>query len=567
MKSLNVQRVSKRFREMFDSKIDLADVGDKDNHFETRALAAVAIMMRCGLDEALAASSITDGYHDLGLDAIYLDESQKTLFVVQSKWRNDGEGSMTQDEMSTFVAGLKRVLNEDLDGANKKILDKQSEIEKALDEIGYRIEAIFIHTGKGGVNSFIMRPMQELMDGTNDDAGDILHFSQIAFKEVYDYLSSAGVAENIIIDDVVLNNWGKVEEPFTAYYGIVQATAVGEWYCIHGNNLFARNLRFYKGRTDVNAGIKEVLNKEPQNFVYYNNGIKILCKKITRKAKTSTTNATGIFHLEGVSLINGAQTAGCIGSVYKEDPAKLEKAVVMVQMIDMSEMTDAMGNAITKLSNTQNRIENRDFAAQDPTQDRIKRELLFSHYQYLYKTGDEITDPHTQISFDEAIVALACLFEDVTYTNIAKRNVGALSEDISKKPYIALFNPGTNAFVVLNSVMVIRETEKFLQVCKSTAKGKTYSACVHGNRLIEHIVLQEIKKKKDFSEEAINIGDITADIKDVIDSVLPVITKELDDTYSDSYPANVFKNLAKNKAIVEAVKAALAVNENNRSIS
>lgn len=558
MKSLNVQRISKRFREMYDTKIDLSDVGDKDNHFETRALAAVSIMMKCGLDEMQSASHVTDGYHDMGLDAIYLDETQKTLFLVQSKWRNDGEGSMSQEEMNTFVSGIKRILNFELDGANPKILAKKAEIEKALDGIGYRIEAVFIHTGNGTVNDFITRPMNELIDATNDDAGDILHFHQITFKEVYDYLAAFGVTEEIKIDDVVLSNWGKVDEPFLSYYGMVSAAAIGEWYSVFGNKLFAKNLRFYKGRTDVNDGIKKVLTNEPQNFVYYNNGLKLLCRKITRKAKNSTTNMTGIFTLEGVSLINGAQTTGSIGSVFSEDPSKLENAWVMVQMIDMSEMPEEIGKSITKLSNTQNRIDNKDFAAQDPTQERIRRELSFSHFQYLYKTGDEISDMSKQLSFDEALVALACLWDDVTYANMAKRNVGALSEDITKVPYKALFNPSTNAFELLNAVLVVREIERLLQSVKASASGKTYATCVHGNRLIEHVVLQEIKKNKSFSETLVDVSGISGTISALLDKIIPAISSELDATYADSYPANVFKNQTKSKCIAEAVKLIIA---------
>ena len=471
MKSLNIQRIAKRFREMYKGIIDLSDVGDKDNHFETRALAAISIMIKCGLDEIQSAENVTDGYHDLGIDAIYLDDAQKTLFLVQSKWRNNGTGSISQEEMNTFVSGIKRILTYDLDGANPRITAKKLEIEKALDGIGYRIEAIFIHTGNDSVNEFIMRPMNELINSANDDAGDILHFSQITFKEVYDYLAAAGVSEDIIIDDVVLNNWGKIDEPFLLYYGMVSATAVGEWFSTFGNKLFAQNIRFYKGRTDVNDGLKKTLSREPQNFIYYNNGIKLLCRKITRKAKYSTSNETGIFTLEGVSLINGAQTTGSIGSIFTEDPTKLENAKVLVQLIDMGEMPEEIGKSITRLSNTQNRIENKDFAAQDPNQERIKRELSFSNYQYLYKTGEEIIDSKKQISFDEAIVALACLWSDPSYTNIAKRNVGNLSEDITKAPYKDLFNSLTNSFEVLNAVLVVREIENRLQEKKKTASG------------------------------------------------------------------------------------------------
>ncbi len=211
---------------------------------------------------------VTDGYHDMGIDAIYLDEIQKKLFVVQSKWRTDGAGSITQDEMSNFAQGVQRVLVEDLAGAN----------------------------------------------------------------------------------------------------------------------------------------------------------------------------ATGLFALEGVSLVNGAQTTGTIGSLFLDNPEQVSKAIVMLQIIDLSSVDTETARQITRLSNTQNRIENIDFAALDPEQDRLRTELTFAHYSYLYKSGDKITNLEKQISFDEAIVALACLNDDVSYAVIAKGNVGALSEDITETPYKALMN-------------------------------------------------------------------------------------------------------------------------------
>lgn len=557
MESLNIQRVSKRFHEMFESKLDTSDIGETDYHFETRALAAMALMMKCGLDEEQAASNITDGYHDLGIDAIFLDDPQRILYIVQSKWRNKGEGSINQEEMNTFVSGLKRVLHYELKGANGKIQDKQAEIDRALGGIGYSIEAIFIHTGSGMVNDYIMKPLQDLMETTNDDAGDILHFSQITFKEIYDYLAGAGIADSITIDDVVMNNWGKIEEPYLSYYGLIPAVAVGEWYSKYGNKLFAQNLRFYKGRTDVNEGIIKTLTQEPQNFVYYNNGIKLLCKRIIRKAKNSTNNQTGIFNLEGVSVINGAQTTGSIGRVYADDPSKLEHVQTMVQIIEMREMPDEIAKTITKLSNTQNRIENKDFAAQDPVQDRLRRELSFSHYQYLYKTGDDVNDSSTQISFDEAIISLACLSADVAYANMAKRNVGALSEDISKSPYKILFNGSTNAFELLNAVLVVREIEKQLQEFKETALGKKYATCVHGNRLIEHVILQDLKRRFDFTTKVVDMRELMGLISEELEVVVSSFSEELEGIYKESYPANVFKNMSKSKVLSEAASVAV----------
>ena len=70
---------------------------------------------------------------------------------------------------------------------------------------------------------------------------------------------------------------------------------------------------------------------------YYNNGVKLLCRKITRKAAHSTDRITGLFALEGVSLVNGAQTTGSIGAVYADMPDVVARAKVFIQMIDLAD--------------------------------------------------------------------------------------------------------------------------------------------------------------------------------------------------------------------------------------
>lgn len=371
--NINILRISTKFHELFDDFIDMSDFpDDQRSHFETRALAATVLMIKCGLDPKGASGYITDGYHDMGIDAIYLDDNQRKLFVVQSKWRNSGNGTITQGEIYSFVEGIKRILNFDLDGANAKIQARKDDIENAITKMGYQIQAVYVHTGDVSASRYILRPIKELMAATNDEISTILEFEEFTYKEVYTFLARESNVENIILEDVILQNWGKIEEPHIAYYGIISAAALGEWYNEYGNALFEKNIRFYKGRTDVNEGIKKVLVQNPENFVYYNNGIKMLCKSIKRKAKSSTNNTTGLFTLEGVSLVNGAQTTGSICEAYNECKEQVEKAKVMIQLIDLTGVPDATTLQITKLSNTQNRIENKDFVALDPVQEKIR---------------------------------------------------------------------------------------------------------------------------------------------------------------------------------------------------
>ena len=548
-----MRRVQARIQEMFQGKVDMADFpNDTNKHFETRALAAFALIMKSGLEVTQASVQVTDGYHDMGIDAIFLDETQKKLFLVQSKWRADGVGSITQDEMSNFAQGVQRVLEEDLAGANDKIIAKSIDIDVALTQMGYQIHAIFIHTGNQKANDYVSRPILQLMEKTNDEISTILLFDEFNFRDIYSFLANGQEQPGINLDDVILSNWGKVDAPFVSYYGTISAATVGEWYKNFGNALFAKNIRFYKGNTDVNEGMKKVLLQEPEKFYYYNNGIKLLCKSIKRKAKDSTTNATGLFALEGISLVNGAQTTGTIGSLFIDNPEQISKAIVMIQIVDLSSVDSETTTQITRLSNTQNRIENKDFAALDPEQDRLRTELTFTHYSYLYKSGDKITNLERQISFDEAIVALACLNADISYTVIAKGNVGALSEDITKVPYKALVNRSTNSYALLNSVLYMREVERCLQDKKEQVNSnRERLVCIHANRFILHFILKDKGKSENFNISVIDKDSIQNGVISLVDVLVDRTTQFIDELFPESYPANIFKNSTKCKQLEE----------------
>lgn len=549
MPNLKMIRVRSKFDELFENKIDLSDAlndEDRENKYYTRSIAALAIIMRCGIDYESAAQTITDGYHDMGIDAVYNDTAQKKLILVQSKWRKDGNGGISQEEANTFVAGVKRLINLDFSGCNAKLAAKQQEITSAIRDMDYQIEMIFCHTGSQNIDIYALRPINELLGQVNEDeTTELLVFIENKLQDLYDYLANGQNNDNIVLDDVLLNNWGTVDAPYKAYYGTIPVTAIGEWYKQYGNRLFAKNIRYYKGSTEVNQGIKEVLKTEPDKFFYYNNGIKILCKKITKKAAYSTDRNTGLFVLEGVSLVNGAQTTGTIGTVYAETPELLSTACVYIQMIDLGESNEGQASQITKLSNTQNRIEGKDFASLDPNQERLRMELSLGGIQYLYKAGAKIDTPERQISLDEAIVAQACSLSDLTITALTKRNVGALTESIEKAPYKLLFNGSTNSFSLYNNVQVLRAVDHCIAQNEPTVTGRKRLVLVHGNRYLLHIILGRIQGIDGFVTQYISKEQITTMVQSIFAEIWESVYVAMETHFPESYPAHIFKNVGR----------------------
>ena len=549
MPNLKMIRVQSKLDELFENKIDLTDASndeEKQNKYYTRSLAALMIIMRCGIDYESASQTITDGYHDMGIDAVYNDTTQKKLILVQSKWRKDGNGGISQEEANVFVTGVRRLIKLDFSGCNAKLVAKQQEITSAIRDMDYQIEMIICHTGSQNIDTYAFRPINELLRQVNEDeTTELLVFIESKLQDIYDYLANGQNSDNIILDDVLLNNWGTVDAPYRAYYGTIPVAAVGEWYKLYGNRLFAKNIRYYKGSTEVNQGIKDVLKTEPDKFFYYNNGIKVLCKKITKKAAYSTDRNTGLFVLEGVSLVNGAQTTGAIGVVYAETPELLSSACVYIQMIDLGECNEGQVAQITKLSNTQNRIEGKDFASLDPNQERLRMELSLGGIQYLYKAGAKIDSPERQISLDEAIVAQACSLTDLTITALTKRNIGALTESIEKTPYKLLFNGSTNSFSLYNNVQVLRAVDHCIAQNEPTVTGRKRLVLVHGNRYLLHVILGRAREMDGFATQYIGQEQISKMVLSIFIEIWENVYTAMEAHFPESYPAHVFKNVGR----------------------
>ena len=58
------------------------------NKFLTRGLAAYALYVLVPVDVEIASKTIVDGYDDNGIDAIFFDKNNKTLWLIQGKITN-----------------------------------------------------------------------------------------------------------------------------------------------------------------------------------------------------------------------------------------------------------------------------------------------------------------------------------------------------------------------------------------------------------------------------------------------------------------------------------------------
>jgi AIPR protein len=352
--------------------------------------------------------------------------------------------------------------------------------------------------------------------------------------------------------DVALHDWGSVQEPHIAYYGQIEAEDLAAWWSEHGARLLAKNLRKFIGDSEVNNSIVDTLLADPENFWYFNNGVTVLCTSLEKKPIGGGDRRSGQFRCEGISIVNGAQTVGCIGTAQLKSPEQVAKARVMVRFISLADCPPEFASEVTRATNTQNRIERRDFVSLDKEQERLQTELRLEGHQYALKTGDIDPLPDSGCSVTEATVALACALADSGLAVQAKREIGRLWENIERPPYRLIFNGSVSGLKLWRCVEVLRAVEAELKTIQDGEEGKTRSIAVHGNRLILHAVLQRLPVAE-FSDPQHDMNATRAQTILVTHKVFESMTSEVEKQFPGSYVASLFKNATKCKAIVEAI--------------
>lgn len=354
-------------------------------------------------------------------------------------------------------------------------------------------------------------------------------------------ISIGADASPISMDDIDLREWGKISTPYLTYYGCINAETLAKWWLDYGNRLFAKNIRFFKGSSDANDGMLKTLTQSPNDFWYFNNGVKILCDSISKKPIYGDDRSVGLFNARGISIVNGAQTVGCIGLAFKTKPELVKEAKVFVQFISLEGTPQDYDIQVTRLSNTQNKIEGRDFAALDPEQDRIRRDLWMEGINYIFKDLIKEKSSDNEISIDEATIGLACYSSDIKLSTLAKRNFGAFFEDINKPPYTTLFNERTNPTLLINVIKEVRIIDELLDKNKKNSERKIKQILVHGNRFLAHIVMQ-IQSLRSALCQPQSVENLQKDIEQVLNTILELTNQGIQEKYSDNYLNSLFKN-------------------------
>jgi len=547
MSAIHMRQIRAFLMNNFDALIDLSDYaerkdGERESAFLTRALAAFAIMSLADTDAPTAATHVTDGFTDNGLDAVFFEKQERILYLVQSKWDQDGAGSLARAHAQKFIKGFRDLIAPHLDRFNEKIQAKADMINEAISDARTRIFLVVIYSGRQPLSDTVKSDFQDVLKEMNDPT-EVVTLKTLRQVNIYNMISHGAGGAPIDLD-VALYEWGQIREPHQAYYGQVSASDVGAWWDQHYPRLFAPNIRMFLGDTDVNQGIIDTLRTAPESFWFFNNGVTALCDSIAKKAIGGTSRDMGVFECKNLCIVNGAQTVGSVAAVAASLPEQVDKARVPIRLISLENCPEAFDREITRTNNTQNRIERRDFVALDREQERIRNELHLEAIMYVYKSGEIIPGATRGFDLVDATVARACSQQDIFYATQAKREIGRLWDDIQKAPYKTLFNGSVSGLNLYKHVQILRAVDTALAKQKATRVGRDRMYAIHGNRFVAHMVYRDHPVETDAEYSELTEGQkqaIDAQVAAILDRMPPIV----DRLYPDCYLASLFKNRTK----------------------
>lgn len=560
MSSLKVSQIRDKLRTMFEPHLDVADIGandkERDQKILSRCLAAFAIYLKAGCSESEAAESVWDGADDNGIDAAFFDASDKRVIFVQSKWINKGSGEPEAKDVGVFLKGVWDAVEQDPTAFHNRLQTKFRDISSRLSTPGTSVEMVLVTTGASALGSHSKKLLSDCVHELNDgDPNGIAESSVLGLSDVYDGLANDLSQSNVEVDATILD-WSYIATPYPAYFGIIDGLSLKSWWVRHGKRIVSANIRHSLGTTEVNNEIKNTAAIAPQKFWYFNNGITLIANETTKAPAKAGSRAAGIFTFKGASIVNGAQTVSSLARVTEDEQLGLVR--VPIRVILLQDAPSGFGNEVTRTNNLQNKVEPRDFVAQDAEQKRIRTEMAIEGIDYQFVRSDESVPSLTTCELLEVTTALACATGDPTHAVLVKTGIGRFFLDLTKAPYRTLFNPGTSGAKAFNATLLLRQVDRWIEakkvlVAKNGRSGPPWGCLVHGNRILAAAVfgrfgVSQLSQPITKFKELLNESEIDRHCEHIYTGMVESVKRD----YAGKFLATLFKNPTMSKAVFDA---------------
>lgn len=193
-------------------------------------------------------------------------------------------------------------------------------------------------------------------------------------------LDSSGRPHEAVVLDIV-GRYGKSlpclvassdDAGYRCFLAMVPAQMLFDLYDEYRGQLLELNVRsFLQAKGKVNKGIQETLRNEPGRFLAYNNGITATAEEVT--VEQLAGGGTAIAYIRGLQIVNGGQTTASIHLAKRKSRISLEGVVVQMKLNQVgSKLLEELVPKISRFANSQNKVSDADFSANDPFHRKIE---------------------------------------------------------------------------------------------------------------------------------------------------------------------------------------------------
>jgi hypothetical protein len=334
-----------------------------------------------------AARALTGFSGEKNLDAVYIDDQAKAVYLVQGKFH---KSIMSKQEKLNDILGFcglaSRLVSDEASQPFLAKLEPQAKqlVLRARERLlsrGYRLLLYYVTTGR--CSSGIVEEGHEevakarLPDGVPPEF-DLLDGSRIlAILENYlRGLAPALPTLRLTMEDGAFSHFDESTQLESWVFSVPgsEFAALLERLDDARPRLYALNIRGFLGETKVNKEIERTLQRTPEYFWYFNNGVTIVCDG----ASAHQERGKRFLNLQHPQIINGQQTTRAL---HQTTPGA-GKAKVLVRVIAIppgwshgSDSHDQLVSRIVRATNWQNAIGAADLRSNDDVQIWLQNEL------------------------------------------------------------------------------------------------------------------------------------------------------------------------------------------------
>ena len=334
------------------------------------------------LDEVETKDAIVDGAGDKQIDAVYIDNQECRIYIIQGKYYKGIADAEPVRELLSCWTQIKD-LQQLQESANNKLRVKIQEISTALlDDYDLYIEFLTTATlTEGAVNDFNVFK-QEMNTSETLPAELVLVDSDVIETRYNDALNKD---RHYIDHSFQLESNKYLELDLNGTKAVIAAIPLRECFKIPGikdGALFRKNVRQSLGTGNkVNKGIAHTIQKNPEDFFFLHNGITAICSSL------SINN--GILSTKGLNVVNGCQSLSTIYST-SEAIRNNTNGYILFRFYEIAD--DLKCDLISTSTNSQSAVKARDLRSNDKSVLAIKKafEQFYSDGYFITKRGEQI---------------------------------------------------------------------------------------------------------------------------------------------------------------------------------